>query len=157
MAPQEAQAPVTEMRILAGLALQPFVTAGAAFLLFPVLVLDRTGQAFARGRPASVVDSAASVAFAVGFVSVPVVVCAVLPALLWFRRRGLLTRFRTLVAGMAFGNVPIVIGYLLAGTYGPIETARTVVYASAIGLSGAAVFWLVVAPAGREREAPSTT
>jgi hypothetical protein len=51
-----------------------------------------------------------------------------------------------------FGNVPIAIGWLLAGTYGPAQTARTIAYSSAIGLTGAAVFWLVVSPTHGERE-----
>jgi len=139
---------VDEMRILAGLALQPMVASCVAFLLFPLVLLDRYGQAFGGGVPASLTDSAASVAFAVGLVSVPIVLVGVLPALLWFIRRGALTRSRSLISGVVFGNLPLVIGFMLAGGYGPVETARSVVYASAIGLVGATVFWLLISSAG---------
>jgi hypothetical protein len=137
------------MRILAGLALQPVVASGVAFLLFPLLLLDRNGQSFGGGRPGSVVDSAASVAFAVGLVSLPVVLIGVLPALLWFVHRDALTCSRALISGVVFGNIPILIGFVLARSYGPVEAARTVLYASAIGLAGAAVFWLIVSSNGK--------
>lgn len=143
----------SEMRILVGLALQPFVTAGVAFMLFPVLLLDRTGQALGGGVPGDVTQAAASVAVTVGLASVPLAMVGALPMFLWLTRRGRVTLPRALMAGVAVGNVPIVVGSLLAGAYGPIETARTITYASAIGLTGAAVFWLVVSPTRDERQA----
>ena len=145
MSRQQADpAPLDAMRIVVGLALQPIVAAAVAFLLFPLLLLDRTGQAFGGGRPVSVSDSAASVAFAVGIVTVPVVIAGVFPTLLWLLRRGAITLTRALSVGLVFGNLPIVIGFLLAGTYGAIATLRTIAYASTIGVAGATTFWLVV-------------
>jgi hypothetical protein len=137
------------MRLLTGLALQPIVTAGVAFLLFP---LSGGAHAAASGS-GSVADAAIAIGFTVGLVSVPLVVFAVVPVILWLRRYGRLTVASSLVGGVVFGNVPIAIGWLLAGTYGPLQTARTVAYASAIGLTGAAVFWLVVSPPRDERQA----
>jgi len=141
---QSEPAPLDAVRMLVGLALQPIVATAVAFLLFPLLLLDRTGQTFAGGHPVSVSDSAASVAFAVGIVTVPVVIAGVLPTLLWLLRSGAITLTRALSVGIVFGNLPIVMGSLLAGTYGAIATVRTVAYASTIGVAGATAFWLVL-------------
>jgi hypothetical protein len=137
------------MRILVGLALQPIVTAGVAFLLFP---LSRGAHVSGSGS-GGVADAARAIGFTVGLVSVPLVVFAVVPVMLWLRRHGRLTLASSLMGGVVFGNVPIAIGWLLAGTYGPLQTVRTVAYASAIGLTGAAVFWLVVSATRDERQA----
>ena len=52
--------PADEMRLFAGLAVQPFVAAGVAFVGFPVFLLDRTGRTLAAGVPSDPTAAAMS-------------------------------------------------------------------------------------------------
>jgi hypothetical protein len=130
------------MRLLVGLALQPFLAAGVAFVSFPLL-LDRSGRSLAGGFPADATDAAASVAFGVGIVAVFVTVVGVLPAVVWILKRRPITLPLALLFGLAFGNLPVVLGRVLAGGYGVAGALRGHAFASVIGLTGAAGFWVI--------------
>lgn len=123
--------PAEEMRILVGVAVQPFVAAAVGFLAFPVLMRD--GHA----------DAAASVAAGAGLAALIVTLVGALPAALWLmkRRRALLPE--ALALGVAFGNAPFLIGALMAGVSGVLGVLRGVAFSSLLGIAGAAVFWWV--------------
>jgi len=131
-----------EMRLCAGFVVQPLVTAVAAFVLFPFLLLDRAGETFAGGHPGDVTGSAVSIA-AGTFIAAVVILSGVVPTAVWVLKRRALTFAQTLIFGVAFGNLPIVIGTVLGGSYGLMPFLRSVVFASLVGLTGAAVFWAI--------------
>lgn len=131
-----------EMRLAAGFVAQPLVTAPVAFVLFPFLLLDRDGQTFAGGYPADVTDAAVSIA-AGTFIAAVAILAVVVPAAVWFLKRRALSVTQTLLFGVGFGNLPIVIGTVLAGSYGPIPFLKSIVFASLVGVTGAAVFWAI--------------
>jgi hypothetical protein len=70
--------PAQELRLLAGLALQPFLAAGVAFVSFPLVLLDRTGRTLAGGFPSDPTDAAISVALGVGVVALFVTIVGLL-------------------------------------------------------------------------------
>ena len=129
------------MRLFAGLAVQPFWAAIVAFFSFPLLLLDRAGQTLAGGVPADPTDAAISVALGTGIVAAVVTLVGVAPTALWVVKRRFVTLAQALLFGLGFANVPVVVGAAAAGVYGPSGALRAVVFASLIGVSGAAVFW----------------
>ena len=141
------------MRLFVGLAVQPFLTAAAAFVSFPLL-LDRSGRTLAGGFPADAADAAVSVAFGVGIVAVFVTVAGVLPAVVWILKRRPITLTLASLFGLAFGNLPVVIGTLLAGGYGVAGTRRGLAFASVIGLTGAGGFWLIAVRPESQSKSP---
>jgi hypothetical protein len=136
--------PAEELRILGGLVVQPFVAAGLAYVMFPLLLLDRDGQTLAGGFPADVADAALSVAMGAGIVAGVVVLVGVLPVAVWLMKRRDLTLKKTLMFGLGFGNFPYVLLGVAAGdTYGVTGLLRGVTFSSLMGLVGAALFWLI--------------
>lgn len=131
-----------QRKLIAGLAVQPFVTAAVAFAFFPLLLLNRSGQTFAGGYPASNTQAAISVAFGTAIVTVPVA-ALVLPLSLWLMKRGPVSLVQALLFGLAFADTPVLLGYVFAGTYGVTATVHGLTFASLIGLAGAAAFWLI--------------
>jgi len=133
-----------EMRVFAGLVVQPFLAAGLAFVSFPVLLLDRDGQALAGGYPSDTIDAALSVAMGTGIVAAVVTLIGVLPTAVWIVKRRHLTLKAALVFGLGFGNLPYVLMAAAAGgTHGPSGLLRGLAFASLLGLSGAALFWII--------------
>jgi hypothetical protein len=146
-----------EIRLFAGLAVQPFVGAALAFLSFPLV--DYSGRALYGGFPADTVDAAISFAFGVSIVALFVTVCGALPIVLYLLKRGPLTLKEVLVGGAALGNAPfilvvagIVASQVARGTmssevghlwYGLPGAIRSTAISSFIGLGSAAVFWVV--------------
>jgi hypothetical protein len=61
--------PADEVKLFAGLAVQPFLAAGVAFVSFPLVLLDRSGRTLAGGFPSNPTDAAISVALGVGVVA----------------------------------------------------------------------------------------
>jgi hypothetical protein len=137
------------MRLFVGLAVQPLLAAGVAFFGFPLL-LDQSGRTLAGGFPADSTDAAASVAFGVGIVAVFVTVVGVFPTVLWILKRRPVTLALALLFGLAFGNLPVMLGTVLAGGYGVAGALRGLAFASLIGLTGAVGFWLIVVVWGRD-------
>ena len=131
-----------EMRLSAGFVVQPLVTAAAAFVLFPFLLLDRAGETFAGGHPSDVTASAMSIA-AGTFIAAVVILAGVVPTAVWVLKRRALSFAQALGFGVAFGNLPIAIGTVLVGSYGLVPFLRSVAFASLVGLTGAAVFWAI--------------
>lgn len=135
--------PVHEIRVLAGVAAQPFVAAAVAFLAFPVVLLDGHGQTLAGGAPTSVADAAASVAVSAGLLALVVTLVGALPTALWLMKRRHVSLPEALAFGVAFGNAPFLIGALMASTYGLTGFIRGVAFSSLLGVVGAAVFWWI--------------
>jgi hypothetical protein len=149
-----------------GLAIQPFVAAGLAFVSFPLV--DYTGRPLYGGFPVDPVASAISFSFGVGLVALVVTVCGVLPTVLYLLKRGPLSLKKVLVGGAALGNAPfillvaaILVSHFARGTmspdvgrlwYGFRGAVRATAISSYLGVGSAAVFWLV---AGRRLGAAS--
>jgi hypothetical protein len=131
------------MKLLAGLAVQPFLAAVVAFVGFPFFLLDRTGQTLAGGFPADRTDAAIAVAFGVAIVALFITVVGVFPTALWLVKRRPVTLTQALLFGLGFANLPIVVGTVFAGSYGVTGALRGSAFASLIGLTGAATFWLM--------------
>ena len=137
-----------------GLALQPFVAALLAFILFPVV--EFTGGYLYGGRPAVFVDVAISFAAGVGMAGLIVTALGAVPTLVWLLRRGPVTRKQALIGGAVLGNIPgvlIVAAMATSGlshgampdlrelTYGSAGAVRAIALGSFIGATSAAVFW----------------
>jgi hypothetical protein len=119
------------MRLFRGLVAQPFVTGAMAFVSFPVF--------FPRDR----IDAAVSVAAGVGIVAFFVTLIGVLPTVEWLVTRRYATFAQALVFGVGFANLPVLLGALTAGVYGPAGGLRAIAFASLIGVAGAAAFWVI--------------
>jgi hypothetical protein len=143
------------LRVFLGLAVQPFVNALLAFIIFPIV--DYTGRALCGGRPVDPFDAALSLALGVGIVGVVVTIFGALPALVWLRARRAVTRTRVLIGGAVLGNAPsaLIVGGMLVSRlahgemprdvfdllYGPVGAIRTIAFGTFIGVASAAVFW----------------
>jgi hypothetical protein len=145
---------VDARRLAIGLILQPFVTAAAAFLSFPFLLLTGTGEALGGGYPVDRADAAASVAFAVAVVAVPITMFGAFPLARWRMLRGRVSLLEALLFGLGFGNLPFVIGATLLGTYGRTGALRGLAAASLLGLTGAAVLWMIAMRSPQPRVHP---
>lgn len=146
--------PFGELRVLLGLAVQPFVTALLAFAIFPVV--EYTGRLLYGGSPSDSVDAAISFAAGVGIVGLVLTIFGALPSLAWLLKRGPVTRRQALISGALLGNVPgvIIVGALafrrvsqsaIPGlselTYGPAGAVRAIAIGSFLGVASASVFW----------------
>ena len=134
-----------EMRVFAGMVVQPFLAAGLAFIGFPLFLLDLEGRTLAGGYPSDPTQAALSVAIGAGLVAGVVTLIGVLPTAVWLMKRRQLTLKETLMFGLGFGNLPYVLLAAAAGgkTYGPVGLLRGLAFASLLGLSGAALFWII--------------
>jgi hypothetical protein len=132
-----------EMRVLAGLLVQPFLAGGLAFIAFPLLLLDQDGRTLAGGYPSDPTDAALSVAMGTFVVAGVVTLFGVLPTAVWIIRRHQLSLTVTLVFGLGFGNLPYVLMAAAWGTHGQAGLLRGAAFASLLGLSGAALFWMM--------------
>jgi len=142
---------IDETRVFGGVLVQPFLAAGVAFVTFPIFLLRSDGQALAGGYPSSATDAALSVAVGVGIVT-GVVALIVWPTALWLMRRRNLTCVETFALGLGFGVIPYALMALAAGgTHGPAGLMRGLAFASVLGLSGAAMFWVIAIRPQKER------
>lgn len=136
--------PSEEMRLFGGLVVQPFLASVLAFVSFPVLLLDRAGRTLAGGFPTDQTDAAISVAVGTGIVAFFVTLVCVLPTALWLLKRRQVSLTQALLFGLGFANLPVVFGTVsTGGGYGPEGALRAVAFASLVGLTGAAAFWLI--------------
>jgi hypothetical protein len=133
-----------EKRVLGGLVAQPFVAAAVAFVAFPLLLLEPDGQTLPGGVPSDVSDVALSVALSAGIVAAVVAPLVVFPAAVWLMKRRELSLAETLMFGIGFGNLPyILLAIVAGGTYGLAGLLRGVLFASLLGMAGAASFWVI--------------
>ena len=142
--PQSPESP-SPMRVFAGLLIQPPVSAIAAFLLFPYLLLDSDGRTIRGGYPADVTDAAASVALGAGMIAGALMV-VLLPVVFWLasRPRPRPSLPTMLLIGVGLGNLPYVGMLILAGFVPWAEALlRGVAFSSLLGVVGATVFWAV--------------
>jgi len=145
-----------EKTLMRGLAVQPFVAAAMAFLLFPGI--DYTGV-LVHGAPAGeFLEAAFPFSVLVGMAGSFVTGLLVYPVLRWLLKRGPLTKTTTLISGAVFGNVPcaLIVAALAARhvsrgvtptlsntTYSAAGALRLVVLGTLIGVVSAAVFWFL--------------
>ena len=125
--------PKAEMRVLAGLVVQPFVAFAAASVAAP--------------GPAALAAAVAAVF---------VVIVGALPAIAWLSRRGPITLGAALISGALLGNLPMVVILLLAAltgnlrvpdsgsAIGVLRLLRPVAFGAFVGMACAFVFWLIV-------------
>ncbi|HUR19913.1 MAG TPA: hypothetical protein VMZ90_03840 [Vicinamibacterales bacterium] len=131
-----------EMRLCLGFVVQPFVGAVVAFVLFRFLLLDRAGRTFAGDYASDTTAAAVSVASGT-FIASVVILAGVVPTAVWVLKRRALSFTRALLWGAGFGSLPIVIGTVLGGSYGLMPFVRSAVFAALVGITGAAVFWMI--------------
>lgn len=88
--------------------------------------------------------------FGAGLVVQPFVAAALVvtlvgvwPTALWLVKRRPVTLAQSLLFGLAFGNVPVALGGTSAGFHGLSGAFRAIAFASVIGITGAAVFWVI--------------
>src|SRR4051812_4660551 len=97
-----AMTPKAEMRVLVGLAVQPFVAFAAASVAFP-----------------------GPVALGAAVAAVFVMLVGALPAIAWLSRRGPITLSKALISGALPGNLPIVVVLLLAALTGNLRVPES--------------------------------
>jgi hypothetical protein len=137
--PPRTLTPAEAARVVLGLVVQPLVTAAAGFFGFFLLIRNWTD---ARWQfPGSPTEAAMSVAAGTAFLSVAVTLLGVVPTVVWIVRRRRLTFTHALLFGLAFGNLPMVLGTLFFD--GNWNLLRTHAFGSLTGISGAAAFWLI--------------
>ena len=142
-----------EMKMFAGFIVQPFLAAGLAFLLFPMLLLDSSGRPLSGGFVPDVVHAARAFALGTGIVAFLVALIGALPAAIWLAKRRVVPFGEALLWGLLFGNAPMVVGTVLAGSYGVEGFLRGVAFSSVLGTAGAGAFWAI---ALRRRDTPSS-
>lgn len=135
-----------ERRILAGLAVQPFVAAGVGFATTPLI--EAVNRATVGGRSSDLLDVAASIAAGGALTAFFVTILVAAPAVAWCLHRGPLTVAQVLWGGVAIGSVPV----LLIGVLGAAGSGRggdalggllALATGAWFGLAGAFVFWLI--------------
>jgi hypothetical protein len=121
------------MRVFVGLVVQPFVAAGLAFVSSPLM--EWSGRAIYGGIDVDPVHLAITQAFGAGVAAFFVSILAALPAAVFVLKRHELTLRRALLWGVLLGNIPSLLGRLLAGVgYGIVGLVRLVLYASFLGM-----------------------
>jgi hypothetical protein len=137
---------VVQRRVEIAFLLQPFVCAGLAFMLFPLVDLAASG-----GRT---VDDATqnAIGFAVltGIIAVPITGIAA-SAFGWLSKRTALTATRTMLCGAMFGNTlaaiaivgTVVVRGVLALPSAIAGNVRAVLFGTLIGTISSAVFWVI--------------
>ena len=131
-----------EMRVFLGLVVQPVVAAGLAFVSSPLM--EWSGHAIHGHLDGDLLHFAITQAFAASVAAFFVSILAALPAAVFVLKRHELTLGRALLWGVLLGNIPSLFGTLLAGVgYGIVGFVRLVLYASFLGMGGAAAFWAV--------------
>jgi hypothetical protein len=66
-----------------------------------------------------------------------------LPTAAWLTKRKQVSLGEALVFGFGFGNLPLILGTVLAGGHSVVGFVRGMAFSSLLGLTGAAVFWAV--------------
>lgn len=135
--------PSEERRLFVGLMVQPFLASGLSFIVFPVLLRDRSGRTLAGGFPLDITDAARSVAIGAGLVAFFVTLLGALPTALWLTKRKQVSLKEAVLFGLGFGNVPLILGTVLAGSYGVGGFVRGMAFSSLLGVTGAAAFWSI--------------
>jgi hypothetical protein len=123
--------PSDEMRLFLGCLAQPFLAAVLTFLTFPLIDYSHGG------RTSEPLEMAAGLALAVALAAAVIALCA-LPVAVWMVKRTTVGLEHALLFGAGFGNLPAVVG-LLAGTL----SVRAVALGTFLGISGAALFWVI--------------
>jgi hypothetical protein len=128
------------MRLFLGFVIQPFLAAGLTYLAFPLI--EYTGRPLYGGGTSSP-DAAIGLAFGVGLVAALITVTCAVPTVGWLADRTTVTLRRAALYGALFGNLPVVVGTLLAPGYGLVGLLRASVTGTCLGITGAALFWVI--------------
>jgi hypothetical protein len=133
VAAMRTSSPVVGKHVMRGLAVQPFIGAILGFALFPL-------AAYMAGGGHTIRPFGLAIVFGVviGIIATLITGLAAYPTLLFMLKRGPVTLARTLLAGVALGNIPAAIGTLLGA-----GSARAAALGSTLGLISAAVFWVI--------------
>jgi hypothetical protein len=138
--------PKNEMRLFAGLVVQPFLAAAVAFFAFPFLLVDGRGRPPANsGHLPSVTDAAISAALGTGIVALAVTMVFVWPIAVWLTKRRQLSLGDSLLFGLAFGNLTYVLLVVATGwrVSGVASLMQGVAFSSLLGLTSASAFWFL--------------
>jgi hypothetical protein len=130
-----------ERRLFLGLLVQPPFAAALTYLAFPLI--DATGRPLYGGSTPDTADAAIALALGVGLVAALLTVLGVFPTVVWVVKRTTVTFGRAALFGAIFGNIPVVVGTALAGSYGPVGAVRASVLGTLLGVSGATLFWVL--------------
>ena len=133
--------PGEEMRILAGIAIQPCLALVVAFVGFRVLGLDPSGATI--GGLSDATQAAVSVAVGTAVVAVVIALVFALPTAVWLTRRHRVSWAVAVLFGLLFGNLPFLAGAVLIGTYGLDGFLRGMALSSLLGSTGASAFWVI--------------
>lgn len=136
-----ALSPADGRRVFLGLLVQPLLAAALTYLAFPVI--DATGRPLYGGRPVDSADAAIALSFGVAVVAALLTVGLVFPTVIWVMKRTTVTLGRAALFGVLFGNLPVVIRSIVAGSYGPAGAVRASIFGTFLGVSGATLFWLI--------------
>lgn len=137
--PSRAPTQSDQRKLVAGLAVQPFLAAAVAFVSFPLLLVRRSGETVYASS-----NAAGSMAFSVGLVVFILAASLGLPVSLWLMKRGPVSLTRSLLIGLILANLPILPGYIFAGTNDvAAPLLRSLTFSSLIGLIGSATLWLI--------------
>lgn len=146
MPPPRRLTPKNEMRLFAGLVVQPFLAAAVAFVAFPFLLVDGRGRPLADpSHVPGLNDAAITVALGTGIVALAVTMVFVWPIAVWLTRRRQLSFGDSLLFGLTFGNLTYFL--LVAATgwriYSATNLMQGMAFSSLLGLTGAAAFWFL--------------
>ena len=125
--------PTDERRLFAGFAVQPFLAAGLTVVLYQ-FVYPNSSPAGHAGPSLAVLAHAIYFGVAALFITIA---CA-FPTVVWLVKRRPVPLAFALAFGLAVGNLPVVLAALRGG-----GGFRLHVFASVLGLVGAAAFWLI--------------
>jgi hypothetical protein len=145
-----------DLRLVVGFALTPLAAGFLAFAAYAVLWTFSPTSGF---RTANAISGAVGMGLSAGIVAVFVIVFGAIPAFAWVSRVGPPSLAKVLFAGALLGNLPLGIGVLLMlgshlrnGTippnfsdqwYGLAGLSQTVAVGLFVGMTSAAVFWLI--------------
>jgi hypothetical protein len=135
------------MRVFRGLVAQLLLAPAVAFLIFPLVMLDSHGLTVRGHFVTEPIEAALGVAFYVGVFALFMTVFVVFPATVWLLKRRYVTAPLCLAIGLGLANLPVVVATLSGGATSGL--LRLHAFASLIGASCAAAFW-VVAIRGRD-------
>ena len=96
-----------------------------------------------------------SIALGAGIVAFFITIVGVFPTALWLLKRRTVTLPTVFLFGLGFGNLPVVLGTVLSGGSGPAGLLRAHAFGSLLGVTGAAVFWLVSVRGVRDAGSPA--
>jgi hypothetical protein len=128
--------PKEEMRLFAGLAVQPFLAAAVSVLSFALVFPGRLTRTH---DPA---EAAFGLALYMGYAALLMTIFCVLPTTVWVVKRIRVSFVQALAWGFAFANLPFAL-ITIANDHGDSDLLKQHGLFTLIGLVGAAAFWAI--------------